>query len=153
MKIKKFFNIIIAIICVVLLFLIFIKTNDIQLMIEKEIEKIQNIQDEPAILLKNIKNHDHITSPLVVEGEAKGMWFSEGTFPVILTDGEGLIIAEGETTVKSDWVTENYVRFEVYLEFEKPEINKKNGHLIFQNVNLINTTNTDNVFEILVNFE
>src|SRR5690606_37433420 len=47
-----------------------------------------------------------ISSPLVVTGAAKGFWFFEASFPVILTNWDGLIIAEGVATAQGDWMTE-----------------------------------------------
>lgn len=152
MKFKKVFNVLAAIISIALLLLIFFKINNTEEMIKKEIEKFQQIQEKPAIVLKNLKEGDYITSPLVVKGEAKGTWFSEGSFPVVLTDGDGLIISETQTTVNSNWLTDDYVNFEAYLEFENPEVFKTNGHLIFQNANNTETLE-ESAYEIIVNFK
>jgi Tfp pilus assembly protein PilZ len=43
-----------------------------------------------------------ITSPLVIKGEARGPWFFEASFPVFLTDWDGLIIAEGIATAEGE---------------------------------------------------
>ena len=37
----------------------------------------------------------NISSPLVISGEARGNWFFEGSFPVLLTDWDGKVIAQG----------------------------------------------------------
>lgn len=61
-----------------------------------------------------------IASPLTVAGEARGMWFSEAVFPVLLTNWNGLIIAEGVARAESDWMSEAYVPFTAELVFESP---------------------------------
>lgn len=62
-----------------------------------------------------------IPSPLVVRGLARGPWFFEGSFPLTLTNWDGLIIAEGVATAQGEWMTEEYVPFEGTLAFETPE--------------------------------
>ena len=58
-----------------------------------------------------------INSPLSITGEARGTWFFEATFPVVLTNWDGLIIAEGYATAQGDWMTEEFVPFTAELEF------------------------------------
>jgi hypothetical protein len=58
-----------------------------------------------------------IESPLTVTGEARGTWFFEASFPVILVDWDGLIIAEGIATAAEDWMTEDFVPFEATVVF------------------------------------
>ena len=152
MKLKNVFSTLIAIAIITLLLLIFFKINNTEVMIKQEIEKFQQSKEKPAIVLKNLKEGDYISSPLVIKGEAKGTWFSEGSFPVILTDGDGLIISETQTTVNSNWLTDDYVNFEAYLEFESPEVFKTNGHLIFHNANNAETLE-ESAYEIIVNFK
>lgn len=152
MKLKNVFNTLIAIASITLLLLIFFKINNTEVMIKQEIEKFQQSKEKPAIVLKNLKEGDYISSPLVIKGEAKGTWFSEGSFSVILTDGDGLIISETQTTVNSNWLTDDYVNFEAYLEFESPEVFNTNGHLIFHNANNAETLE-ESAYEIIVNFK
>lgn len=64
---------------------------------------------------------EKITSPLKITGEARGNWFFEATFPVVLVDWDGIIIAEGYATAKDEWMTTDFVPFEATLEFIKPE--------------------------------
>ncbi|MDP2691785.1 MAG: Gmad2 immunoglobulin-like domain-containing protein [bacterium] len=62
-----------------------------------------------------------ISSPLKITGKARGNWYFEATFPVVLVDWDGLIIAEGYATAKDEWMTTDFVPFEATLEFTKPE--------------------------------
>ncbi|MDQ2932922.1 MAG: Gmad2 immunoglobulin-like domain-containing protein [bacterium] len=63
---------------------------------------------------------DTISSPLIITGEARGTWYFEASFPVTLTDGDGLIIAEGHAEAQGEWMTENFVPFKATLTFTKP---------------------------------
>jgi hypothetical protein len=58
-----------------------------------------------------------IQSPLVVKGVARGNWFFEGSFPVVLTNWDGLIVAQGVAQAKGEWMTTNFVPFEAKLTF------------------------------------
>ena len=61
-----------------------------------------------------------IKSPLRIVGEARGNWFFEGSFPILLIDENGRKIAEHYASAKSDWMTENFVPYEALLEFTVP---------------------------------
>ena len=63
---------------------------------------------------------DAVLSPLLVTGEARGYWFFEASFPIVLTDWDGRIIAEGHATAEGDWMTENFVPFTATIEFQMP---------------------------------
>ena len=61
-----------------------------------------------------------IHSPLVVQGEARGTWFFEASFPVRLFDGNGKEISLGIAQAQDEWMTENFVPFKTELTFENP---------------------------------
>ena len=63
---------------------------------------------------------DVVASPLVVRGEARGTWYFEADFPVVLVDWDGLIIADGIARAQDDWMTEDFVPFRAELSFESP---------------------------------
>jgi len=93
-----------------------------------------------------------ITSPLTVRGKARGTWFFEGDFPLILTDWDGLIIAEHYATAKGEWMTEEFVQFEGTIEFNTPEFGET-GTLIFQKDNASGLPQHDDALEILIRFK
>ncbi|MBX2866956.1 Gmad2 immunoglobulin-like domain-containing protein [Candidatus Kaiserbacteria bacterium] len=90
-----------------------------------------------------------VGSPLTVHGEAKGYWFFEASFPIILTDADGIIIAEGYVTAQSDWMTEDFVPFEGTLEFA-PQGDR--GILILKRANASGLPEHDDALEIPVTF-
>jgi hypothetical protein len=92
-----------------------------------------------------------IKSPLIVKGEARGNWYFEASFPVILTNWDGLIIAEGIATAESDWMTTEFVPFTATLEFEIPKY-KNNGFLILKKDNPSGLPEHDDALEIQVLF-
>ena len=93
-----------------------------------------------------------IQSPLLIKGEAHGPWYFEATFPVVLTNWDGLIIAEGYATAQDNWMTEEFVPFTAELTFEKPEYGKR-GALILQKDNPSGLPENDDAIEISILFE
>ena len=91
----------------------------------------------------------HVTSPLSISGKARGTWFFEGSFPIILTDWDGKIIAEGYATAKTDWMTEEFVPFTATLEFTTTS---DRGTLILQKDNPSGLPEHDDALEIPVYF-
>ena len=93
-----------------------------------------------------------IESPLKIEGQARGFWFFEATFPVVLVNWDGLIIAEGYAQADGEWMTEDFVNFKAELNFKKPEY-KDNGALILQKSNPSDLPQNDNALEIPIYFK
>jgi hypothetical protein len=96
--------------------------------------------------------NQEITSPLTILGKARGNWFFEASFPVMLTDWDGKIIAQGIATVKSDWMTESFVPFTATLEFARPDY-KDNGSLILKKDNPSGLSQYDDALEIPIIFK
>jgi len=78
-------------------------------------------------------SHSIITSPLVIHGRARGSWFFEASFPVKLLDADGNIVAFGSAQAKGDWMTTEFVPFEITLTFTKPR--KQQGTLLLEKDN------------------
>lgn len=93
-----------------------------------------------------------ISSPLIIEGEARGNWFFEASFPVVLTNWDGLIIAQGIATAKGDWMTTGFVPFTATLTFKNPTY-KNNGSLILKKDNPSGLPQNDNALEIPIIFK
>lgn len=69
------------------------------------------------VFVSNIKPGDTVASPLTVEGEARGTWYFEASFPIELLDANGnrLVMVPAQAT--DEWMTEDFVPFRVTLEF------------------------------------
>lgn len=125
-------------------------------------------QDEDQIYTENIGNeldksdlirldtprpNQTIQSPLVIKGEARGYWFFEASFPVVLTDWDGLIIAQGIATTQNDWMTEEFVPFEAALTFTlDPNVYSNRGTLILRKDNPSGLPEHDDALEIPIVF-
>jgi hypothetical protein len=92
-----------------------------------------------------------IESPLTVIGQARGTWFFEASFPVVLVDWDGLIIAEGNAATKADWMTEEFVPFEAELIFAPdPNVYSNRGTLILRKDNPSGLPEHDDALEVPV---
>ena len=93
-----------------------------------------------------------VSSPLVIKGQARGNWFFEGSFPVILTNWDGLIIAEGFATAQGEWMTTEYVPFTASLTYTLPaDIPYRRGFLILKKDNPSGESKFDNSLELMIN--
>jgi len=111
---------------------------------------------EDLIQVEEPRANEVVSSPLVVKGKARGPWFFEASFPVILTDWDGRIIAQAPAQAQSEWMTEDFVPFTATLEFEKPEhingvVNR--GSLILKKDNPSGLPEHDDALEFTVLFE
>ena len=52
-----------------------------------------------------------VSSPLSVEGKARGNWYFEASFPISLVDANGTVVANGIGKAEGDWMTTEYVPF------------------------------------------
>ena len=92
-----------------------------------------------------------IKSPLTITGQARGYWYFEASFPVVLVDWDGRIIAQGIATAKDEWMTENFVPFEATLTFTAdPNAYSNRGSLILQKDNPSGLPQNDDALEIPV---
>lgn len=98
---------------------------------------------------------DAIANPLKVRGEARGYWFFEASFPVIVTDWNGQIIGEGYAQAQGDWMTEEFVPFEGEIAFDVAKIQggySDRGTLILKKDNPSGLPEHDDALEIPVIF-
>ena len=93
-----------------------------------------------------------IRSPFKIKGQARGTWFFEGDFPIILKDHNGRTIASGFVTAKGPWMTKNFVPFEGTLTFDKPTAPGR-GALVFQKDNPTDRPELDDAMELPVHFK
>lgn len=72
-----------------------------------------------------------IGNALVIGGRIKGGWFFEGQLPVKLLDAKGNPVSEGMAVAKSEWMTEDWVSFEVSF----PNTDMQKGSLLLSKDN------------------
>jgi hypothetical protein len=94
---------------------------------------------------------DELLSPVTIEGEARGNWFFEGSFPMHLVDSNGLEMAAGTVEADGDWMTEDFVPFTATLEFDTPTT--ATGTLLMMKDNPSGLQENDVVLRIPVKFD
>jgi len=97
-----------------------------------------------------------ISSPVLITGEARGTWYFEASFPIVIVDWDGRIIGEGHAEAKSDWMTSEYVPFEATVKFIKPADQgpqSVRGAIILKNDNPSGMASTSYAIEIPIRFE
>ena len=98
-----------------------------------------------------------VASPLAISGKARGNWFFEASFPIILTNWDGLIIAEGYATAEGDWMTTEFVPYTATLTYTSPYRAgdpdfMKRGSLILKKDNPSGLPEHDDALELPVTF-
>ena len=106
---------------------------------------------EDQIVLEHPLPGKVVRSPLRIQGRAKGSWFFEGDFPVLLTDWDGRIIAQGIASAQGEWMSEDFVPFSSRLEFDHPSYGQR-GTLILRKDNPSDNPALDNALEIPLRF-
>ncbi len=93
-----------------------------------------------------------VQSPLVVEGEARGLWYFEGVFPVYLLDAHGIRMGEPvEARAIGDWTTTDFVPFRATLTFSNPVTTE--GLLVFEKDNPSGLAANGAAFQVPVKFQ
>jgi len=104
------------------------------------------------ILLDSPQPGAFISSPLKIKGQARGTWFFEGDFPVVLINAQGEKIAESYASAKDEWMTENFVFFEGIINFER-FLPGQRGTLVLIKDNPTGLTQFDDKLEIPIYFK
>lgn len=126
------------------------RTPDGRLFTEESIPQSSEERMEDLIQVTNITEGQIVTSPLGIEGIARGTWYFEASFPVELIDGNGKQLAIVPAQAKSDWMTTNFVPFSATLSFEKPAT--ATGILILRKDNPSGLSENDKELRIPVRF-
>ncbi len=79
---------------------------------------------DPEIIVDYPKPNDIVTSPLIVKGRARGTWYFEGQFPITLYYGVQNSFVNVNSFALGEWMTEDYVDFEVVINFPVPTENE-----------------------------
>jgi hypothetical protein len=116
---------------------------------------VQQVQTVPAskddlITVSSPLPGATITSPLIITGRARGTWYFEASFPVILKDAAGNILAQTPAQAQGDWMTADYVPFAATLQFTAPAGGQ--GTLILKKDNPSGQPENDDELSIPVTF-
>ncbi len=95
--------------------------------------------------------YDPAKPTAVFAGEARGTMFFEGSFPVVVTDDTGVIVAEGTAHATGEWMTENFVPFSVTVtQVDSPTT--KTGKLTFKKSNPSGLPENEYAYTVTVTF-
>ena len=98
----------------------------------------------------NVTPNQTISSPFKITGEAKGILFFEGTFPIRLINQEGKEIAVARAEAQSNWMTEDFVPFIATLTFNSGT--SPSGILYFEQDNPSGNPETLVPYEVPIKF-
>lgn len=90
-----------------------------------------------------------VSCPLHIEGEARGFWFFEASFPISLVDEDGDVITQDTIMTSDEWMTEDFVAFETDLYFTT---DSTEGTLIIHRSNASGLPEFDEQIEIPLTF-
>lgn len=118
---------------------------------------IGNISEKSDLIkITNISPNQEIENPVVIKGEARGFWFFEAIFPILIVDWDGKIIGQGLASADGEWMTEDFVPFTATIEFNKSEISglySDRGSIILMKSNMSDLPANDDALEFPVNFK
>ena len=92
-----------------------------------------------------------VKSPLLVEGEARGTWYFEASFPVGILDGNGTELGVVPAQAQGDWMTQNFVPFKAELKFAVPAT--ETGTLVLEKDNPSGLPEHDDQIRIPIRFD
>ena len=108
------------------------------------------LEKSNLITIQNPRPNTKVSNPLEIRGTARGYWFFEASFPIILVDENGKELATTIATAEGEWMTEEFVPFKATLEFELPTT--ATGELILKKDNPSGLPENDDALRIPVRF-
>lgn len=91
-----------------------------------------------------------VTTPLVIIGEVPGNWSFEASFPVVLKDSNGNVVAQAPAQLLGDWMTTELVPFSLKLPYTTPV--SGNGSVTLQKDNPSGLSQNDDSVTIPITF-
>lgn len=88
---------------------------------------------EDLIIIESPRPYGEISSPIVVEGRARGNWFFEASFPVKVIDQSGNVLGVMPVMTAEEWMTTDFVSFRAEVPFVGSDT--KEGFVIFEKDN------------------
>ncbi|MEK7140749.1 MAG: Gmad2 immunoglobulin-like domain-containing protein [Patescibacteria group bacterium] len=115
-------------------------------------KEVPLIPDSHANLIKVFSplSDEVVTSPFTIKGQARGNWYFEASFPVKLLDANGAVLVSHYATAEGEWMTTEFVPFEVTLTFDKPTTTT--GTLVLEKDNPSGEPQFDDSISIPVRF-
>lgn len=117
------------------------------------VTELPKAQKDDLIIVQSPRIGEKVTNPIVISGKARGTWFFEASFPIVVTNWDGLIIGEGFATADGEWMTEEYVPFTATISYDATKIGPySRGSLILKKDNPSGEPQFDDALEYQINF-
>lgn len=107
-----------------------------------------NKNNDSDVKVFSPKAGQEIGSPLIVEGQARGTYFFEASFPIKITDEFGNVLGSSYVQAQSDWMTESFVPFRGEITYKSSKAGK--GYLVLQKDNPSGLPQYDKEFKMPV---
>lgn len=105
----------------------------------------------PDPIVEAPSKNQEIKSPLTVKGSAPGNWYFEASFPIELKDENGKTLTKVPVQAQGEWMTTDYVPFEISIPFIVKT--KQKGTLILHRDNPSGLPENDQSIEIPIVLE
>lgn len=116
-------------------------------------QQVTQAKKDDLIVLSSPLPGATINSPLTITGQARGNWYFEGSFPIMLVDWDGKIIAQGVAKAEGNWMTTDFVPFKGTITFTKPDVGVSNrGSLILKKDNPSGDPKKDDALEVEIRY-
>jgi len=106
---------------------------------------------EQEVFVASPQPNQIVSSPLTIEGKARGSWFFEASFPIKIVDGQDNEIAASHVQALGDWMTSDFVDFKGEIRFISPALSS--GTLILQNDNPSGLLQNAKEFKVPLKFD
>jgi len=103
------------------------------------------------IQVESPKAGDQITSPVMITGKARGVWYFEASFPITILDETGKVLGRGHAEAKSDWTTSDFVFFTATISFTKSTT--KTGTILLEKDNPSGLPEHADSIKVLIKFQ
>lgn len=120
---------------------------------ENQTQNIGNAEEKKdLIVVETPQPNSVLQSSFEIKGRARGYWFFEASFPIVLVAADGTVLLESYIMTADEWMTENFVSFSKTFSFENPT-NAKSGTLILKKDNPSGLPENDDALLIPVLFQ
>lgn len=114
-------------------------------------DKDENVASKADLIrVTSPRLNTQVASPMLVQGEARGTWFFEATFPVTLLAEDGTVLTETYATALGDWMTEDFVPFEATVPYSAGTATS--GTLVLKKANASGLPEFDDELRVPVRF-
>lgn len=107
-------------------------------------------EEAAGIIIFSPQVDEIITSPYKINGLARGSWFFEASFPIVLLNEAGEELGRTTAEAMSDWMTTDFVPFEAEISFDPKTAEK--GIAVFKKDNPSGLPQNDFSINIPVRF-